>query len=158
DALIALAVITGFGGCKGKPKHSEPANVEQPTGSAAARRQGSDTLNLPELHGALPKSTKPIDKETGTKLSKLSFPGFDLSVRGVTDKAVEVRQLTSDFPKIAATITVATCDNPHPFECIPLNALDKWKEKEAALKEKTLQEILRDQPDTVWQLGNTELD
>ena len=150
-ACIVLAPIVALAACKGKPKHQEPPKtVEQP-------KQGSDELKLPTVHETLPKSTKPIDKATGDKLAKLTFPGFDLSVRGVVDKAVEVRQLTADFPKIAATITVATCDNPHPFECLPTTALDQWKAKEGALKEKMLSETLRDRPETKWELGTTQL-
>ena len=159
---LACCVVV-LAACKGKPKHQEPPkNVEKPaTGSAGDHdMKPAPNLALPPISDApIPKSTKPVDRTTLERLSKKTFEGFGLTVRGVTDKAVEVRLITADFPKIAATVTIATCDNPngHPFTCVPID-LAKWKEKEAALKEKTLQPELRTAPDTVWELGNTELD
>ena len=154
--LVALSILLAISGCKGKPKHQTqaPANVETPTGSAGGDHvmKPAPDLKLPAGDGTRPRqSDKPIDKDTMAKLTKLMFPGFQLSVRGMTDKVVEVRQITVDHPKIAATITIKHC-----FDCIPMDP-GKWKGREDSLKAATVQKELSDKPDFVWELGNTQL-
>lgn len=153
--LVGLSIALAVVGCKGKPKHQAqaPTNVEKPTGSAGDHTmKPAPDLTLPTGDGTRPKqSAKPIDKDTMTKLTKLTFPGFNLSVRGQTDKVMQVRQLTSDHPKIAATITIQQCS-----DCVAMD-LGKWKPREDTLKLATVTEDLRKQPDFVWELGNTQL-
>ncbi len=147
---LFLVLVVAAVGCKGKPKHQAPPNVEQPTGSDDNKERPAPDLKLPSSDGTPPpKSTKPIDAAMIDKLSKMTFPGFQLSVRGHTDNSVELRQLTADHPKIQASISISQC-----LDCVAMD-LEKWKAKEATLKE--LLGELKDKPDVTWELGKTEL-
>jgi hypothetical protein len=151
--LVTLSILLALTACKGKPRHQVPTNVETPTGSAGDHTmKPAPDLKLPTGDGTRPRpSQKPVDKTTLTKLSQLSYPGFQLKLQGITDTVLQVRQLTADHPKLGVTITVKACT-----DCVPMD-VTKWKDKEATLKASLVQEELRGRPDFTWELGNTQL-
>lgn len=153
-SLIALA------GCGSKKEAAKTDTGSGSAGSAVAtpadRSAGSaqaakgNNLTLPKGDGTKPKqTTKALDKTDFEKLSKVAFPGFAPIVRN-KDNQLDVRHATGARPILATTVTIAPC-----FDCLPME-LDKWKAKEAGLK-MLLAEELRDRPDTIWELGTTEL-
>jgi hypothetical protein len=148
--VLICSVLALTPGCKGKPKHQEtPTKVE--TGSAAAKGSGvlqpAPDLVLPKSAGGPPtKTAKPLVKADFEKLEAMTFPGFQMSPRVMTDKYLELRQTTEDHPKIASTLSVEPC-----FDC-PAMDLAKWKERTEALKAHLVPE-LRALPDTVFEVG-----
>ncbi len=121
-------------------------------GSANTGQTGSTEIKLPKLSGTpANKTTKPIDKATTEKLAALEFPGFVKDVRKADDKALDVRHKTTTRPKLGATINAAPCT-----DCIPLE-LAKWQAIANALKAQLLPDELRNRPDTVFELGETEV-
>ena len=127
--LLVLSLCLTATACKGKPKHqAPPANVAAAgsgSGSAASNApKAAPDIALPKSAGGPPvKTANPLDKATMAKLQELTFPGFQLEKRGLTDKLMELRQKTEDHPRIWATVTLTHCT-----ECIPME-LAKWVEK-----------------------------
>jgi hypothetical protein len=152
-AIVSSLVLVA--GCKGKPKHEAPPVAEQPTGSGSGTPvadKPAPAIELPKGTGGPPaKTTKPLDDAVFQKLVKLTYPGFQLDVHARTTDALEIRQKTEDHPKIWATISLAPCKN----DCTPMD-LAKWKEKEDMLKQ-FLSDDLKKAPDTVFEVGNTNL-
>lgn len=161
--VVALSLIA-LSGCKTDKKKAPPqggSSSGSATGSAGSAGSGGVStgdgsasakpadLTLPRGDGTPPlKTEKRLDKAAFDELAKLEVPGFEKAVRN-TDSLFEARFLTPR-PKLATTVTIAPC-----FDCTPM-ALDKWKAKEAALKN-LLAEPLRDRPDTTWEIGAADL-
>jgi hypothetical protein len=139
-------MLSAVAACRDKPKkQAPPTNVE--TAGSNTKSVAPD-LELPHGPGTPPvKTSAPLGAEQLAKLGELSFPRFTLKPRVITDKAMEVRQTTNDFPRIMTTITIVQCTNATAVPCRPME-LDKWKD-EPHLKDILLPE-LRDLPDTVW--------
>ena len=151
--LVVCSIAISVLGCKGKPKHQvPPTNVEVPGGSGSGSApKASPDLVLPRGTGLPPmKTTKPVDLEVFNKLAALKYPGFEPERRG-NDKVLELRQMTTDHPKILTDAVIGPCNN----DCVPMD-LAKWKDKTEALKE-FLAPDLRTAPDTVFEVGQTEL-
>lgn len=155
--LLASALI--LTACKGKPKPQAA-----PPGSGRVETQGSATTNkdipLPHSDGTPPvKTTAPVKPETFKKLSELTFPGWNLDVRGLNDTNVWVYQKTPGSPVIRASIHVWHCDPPKdpPTNCWP-NDPEYYKKRSDEVKKKYLTEKLMAAPDTVWEAGKTEVD
>ena len=151
--VVALAALAA--GCRDKPKRqAPPARAETDPGSGSGDKASPD-LALPAGPGTPPiKTTKPLVKDDFDRLTKLTYPRFAAEVHALNDKIVEVRQTTEDFPKIRAIITMEPCQYHAITECRPLD-LDKWK-ADPKLKE-VVHERLRDLPDTVFEVGKTDL-
>jgi hypothetical protein len=148
--LLALALI--LSACKGKPKPQAA-----PPGSARVETQGSANSNkdipLPHSDGSPPvKTTGPVKPETLKKLSEMTFPGWNLDVRGLTDKHMWVYQKTPGSPVIRASIHIWPCDKDN---CWPID-LDKYKARQDDLK-KYLTDKLKAAPDTQWEVGKTDV-
>jgi hypothetical protein len=152
--LVCIALVAAVG-CRSKPKkQAPPANVET-AGSNAGGMTAAPDLDLPHGPGTPPmKTTAPLTSEQYTKLAELKFPGFGLKPRVISDKGMEVRQITNDFPKIMTTISITPCTNTTIAECHPLE-VDKWKD-DKNLKNILLPE-LRDLPDTIWEVTTNTL-
>lgn len=154
--------MLAFAGCK-TDKTSQPATGSGSAGSAGsgssvAAGSGSagsddmpkgDSIKLPKSDGTPPKkTTKPIEQADADRMIKLDFEGFEKTDR-TGGKTFEVR-LTTSRPRLAVTVTIVPC-----FDCIPMD-LEKWKAKGDAMKV-LLAEELRNLPDTVFELGKTEI-
>jgi hypothetical protein len=145
---VRIAVVVALAlGCKGKPTVQEPPPT---TGSAQPVGSGLHEADLPHGPGTPPNKSMPYNKARGQKLGELTFPGFEVKVRALTDKLLDIRYLTEPRPKIAVTITVQPC-----FACLPMDA-DRWKENLDGLK-LLVQPELRDRPDTDFDVGQTDL-
>jgi len=107
---------------------------------------------LPHSDGSLPvKLPKPIDGSKFAAIEAMKFDGFKVDTHAKTADMLEVRQKTEDHPRIWATINMHACHD----DCWPME-LAKWKEHEPTIK-KLLPEVLQKAPDTVWELGSTQL-
>jgi hypothetical protein len=156
---FVLAIVAAAGACKRDlpAKQEPPANVatpSSPTGSAG----GGGMLALPHGPGTPPlKTAGPLDRATLEKIGEQTFPKFQRKPHGQSDTVVEVRQITEDFPRIMATITIENCnkkERPYLPPCHPMQ-LDQWKD-EPRLKELLLDE-LQHLSDTVWETGMTDV-
>jgi hypothetical protein len=150
--LVLVSVLALAFGCKGKPKHqAPPANAEKPTGSGSTSSKPAADIVLPAGPGTPPnKTTKPLTLDTFKKLSALTFPGFQIELKQLDEKGLELRQKTEDHPKIWMTIMIEPC-----FDCLPME-LPKWLEKKESLKVFLMPEI-KDRPDTDFTVGATDL-
>lgn len=164
-ALLSSSLIIASVGCKtdkkpaaaqtgsaaGSATGSAAAKPGTETGSAAGSAQASKpgTITLPKGDGTPAKKTaKALTPEEFEKLSTLEYPGFEKVILN-KGNGVDVRQITTR-PRLATTITITPC-----FDCVPID-LDKWKAKEESLKQ-LLAEPLRKLPDTIWEMGKTEV-
>ncbi|MBA3454944.1 MAG: hypothetical protein H0T42_17780 [Deltaproteobacteria bacterium] len=155
--LVSVIALAGCGSKKEPATRTDTGSGSAGSGSAVAKPTvGPETsapkannLALPKGDGTPPKqSAKALDQAAFEKLAKHELPGFTPIVRNVKNQ-LDVRHVTQR-PVLATTVTIAPC-----FDCLPME-LDKWKAKEAGLK-MLLVEELRDRPDTIWELGTTEL-
>ena len=132
-------------------KPSEPT-AGSGSGSAAPTAGEPDkraAIELPKPDGTpLKKRETQLDQAGFDELAKVEVPGFEKKVRNQSG-GLDVR-FSTPRPKLAVTVTVAPC-----FDCTPIE-LEKWKAKEATLKQLLIEE-LRDRPDTIWELGQTEV-
>ena len=111
-------------------------------------------LELPHGPGTPPDRTKgPLSADAIKRMRALSFPGFATEQRGV-DQSIVMESVTYDHPKITATVQIRPCSD----QCRPMK-LDVWKDPklDTTLKE-FLGQPLREASDTVWEVGDTELD
>lgn len=147
--LASLASLLAFAGCKDKPKHqAPPPNIG--SASVPAGKKATPDLVLPRGDGTPPKkTTTPLTKADFERLSKIEYPGFDLDVRQVGDKVVELRYKTKDHPRLWAVVTIQPC-----LDCIPME-LDKWKAKTEELK--VTLAGLKDEPDVTFEVGETNI-
>ncbi len=128
---------------------SEPAAGSGSAAPAAGEPAKRDAIELPKPDGTpLKKRETQLDQAGFDELAKVEVPGFEKKVR-TQSGGLDVR-FTTPRPKLAVTVTVAPC-----FDCTPIE-LEKWKAKEATLKQLLIEE-LRDRPDTIWELGQTEV-
>jgi len=161
---VAFVALIALAGCK-TDKTSSPATGSGSAGSGSAGSGSSvavgsgsagsndvpkgDTIKLPKGDGTPPKkTTKPIEQADADRMIKLDYEGFQKTDR-TAGKTFEVR-LTTSRPRLAVTVTVTPC-----FDCIPMD-LEKWKAKGDAMKV-LLAEELRNLPDTIFELGKTDL-
>jgi len=156
-AFLVIALV----GCK-TDKTQQPTTGSGSAGSSTGSNavgSGSDVgsggvgkgdaIKLPKSDGTPPKkTTTAIVQADVDRMAKLDWEGFQKTDR-TSGKAFEVR-LTTSRPRLAVTVTVAPC-----FDCVPMD-LEKWKAKGDAMKG-LLAEELRNLPDTVFELGKTEL-
>jgi hypothetical protein len=167
-ALLSSSLILASVGCKtdkkpaggqtgsaaaGSATGSAAATPAPQTGSAAAGSAEAstkpETITLPKGDGTPAKKTaKAFTPEELEKLGALQYPGFEKVILN-KGKGLDVRQITAR-PRLATTITITPC-----FDCVPIE-LDKWKAKEESLKQ-LLAEELRNLPDTIWEMGKTEV-
>lgn len=153
--LVILSVLALAAGCKDKPaaKQTPPANAGSAAGSAGSAKGpvAAPDLKLPHSDGTPPKkTTAPLTKADFERLAKLEYPGFLAEVRTVGEKVFDVRQKTKDHPRLWAVVVIKPC-----LDCLPME-LDKWKAKEAEIKQINL-EGLKDVPGVEWEMGETSL-
>jgi len=130
------------------PTHARPGLAAVAKGQVHPRKGG---LVVPAPSGTPPAHTRgPLSAATLERLSQLTFPDFTARVDHVNDKALQVRHLTDDDPRIAVTINVAHCT-----DCLPMD-LARWQARKPVL-EQLLAPQLRDAPDTTFELGTTDL-
>lgn len=148
---IVAALFLAFG-CKGKPKHQAPPKTTEVVGSAAGSGvKAAADIVLPVGPGTPPdKTTKPIPLETFKKLGAMTFPGFQIELRGLDEHGITIRQKTEDHPKIWSETEITPCT-----DCTPID-LAKWQAKKDALKQFILP-LLKDRPETEFTIGETEL-
>jgi hypothetical protein len=147
--LVLLVAIAGAVACKDKPSKQAPPTTAETPGKGSGPTAAPD-LDLPHGPGTPPlRTTAPLTEAQLAKLTELKFSRFTTKPHGQSDKYVEVRQITNDFPRIMTTITVHPCTNKVQPPCLPMQ-LDKWKD-EPRLKDIFAAE-LRDLPDTKWQV------
>ena len=159
--LLALALVAACG--KGKPTNQDPA----PTGSAgsagsAVARSGSGSaetptaapdVTLPASTGTPPNKAKALDAATLKKLMEMTFPGWTNKPMELTEKALIVRQVTATAPKLSVTVFARACA-VDPTACLPMDP-EKWK-ADAKFND-TLLGKLKGAPDTVFEVGATDL-
>lgn len=163
--VVALLSVIALVGCKTDKTQPPAATGSGSAGSAVVAKAGSgsaaagsadpnalpkgETIKLYKGDGTPPKkTTKPIDQADFERLGKLDFAGFEKQDRTM-GKSFEVR-LTTPKPRLAVTATITPC-----FDCLPMD-LAKWQAKGDAMK-LLLAEELRSLPDTIFELGKTEL-
>jgi hypothetical protein len=154
--VSALITISGCG--KSKPKDQEaPSNAENlgsgppPTPPVATRTR----IQLPAPTNKPPiKTTAVLDQAQMDKVGEPNFNGWDKIPHGGKDGKVEVRHSTTDHPKLMVIVKVDPCKDA----CTPID-LAKWQDatKQDALKLSLLGQGLVAAPDTVWDLGQTQL-
>jgi hypothetical protein len=155
-ALLLLAVSCG----KGKPTPSnqtgsaDSAKTNDPSKGSLVPQPGSNVapdIVLPHGPGTPPIKDKPVDGAKIKALSQLTFAGFNLDPKRVTDNALEVTQRTDSRPRLQATVFIEPCKD----RCTAID-LDKWKAKGDTLKV-FLMPDLRTAADTTFEVGQTEL-
>lgn len=166
-AFLSSSLLIVSAGCKtdkkAAPQTTGSAAAGSATGSAAGSATGSATaangsadasgkpapITLPKGDGTPAKKTaKALTPEEFEKLANLEYPGFEKVILN-KGNGVDVRQITAR-PRLATTITITPC-----FDCVPIE-LEKWKAQEESLKQ-LLAEPLRKAPDTIWEMGQTEV-
>ncbi|MDX2087483.1 MAG: hypothetical protein SFX73_06525 [Kofleriaceae bacterium] len=166
-ALLSSSLIIASVGCKTDKKPTPGPSAGSAAGSATGSASGSAAakpitdngsaeasgkpapITLPKGDGTpAKKTTKALTPEEFAKLGDLEFPGFEKVILN-KGNGVDVRQITQR-PRLATTMTITPC-----FDCVPIE-LEKWKAKEETLKQ-LLAEPLRKLPDTIWEMGKTEV-
>jgi hypothetical protein len=163
-AVVFLGAVLASG-CKDKPKTqpvgpatgdgsgssgSEP-KLRQRVPNAGPKEPKANVLDLPKSSKTPPlKTQKTLTKPELEKLSLLDYPGWKRDVRYLGDDTLEVRYKTEARPILGVTVIAGKC-----FDCLPM-VLAKWKPKHDALKAMLVPE-LRDHPETIFELGETQL-
>lgn len=136
--LVVLAIA--LAACKGKPKHKPPPeNLRQIDPNAKASvTPSSETpdLVLPKGNDKPPvKTTEALPLKKLLELQQLTWKGFKAEPHAINPtKGMEVRHITDDKPKIAATVTVAPCSAESVLgACSPMT-VPAWQAREAELK------------------------
>lgn len=149
-AVLSLASLLAAAGCKDKPKRQNPPENLGPTAQAGSGKRPAPDLPLPKSDGTPPKKTAaPLGKADFERLSKLEYPGFELDVRQLGEKVLELRYRTKDRPKLWAVVTIQPC-----LDCLPME-LDKWKAKTEELK--VTLAGLKDEPNVTFEVGEAKL-
>ena len=155
QSIIALVAL---GACKGRPKH-EPAPANAQVGSAKA--PPAPDIVLPHSDGSpIKPTTAKLDAATLQRLQALTFQSFQAKPHGLNGDhgMMEIQQRTADHPAIWAVITITSCaDNITMPSCLPME-LAKWSSEPRYSELKSILPAgLRAQPDTVFEVGATEL-
>jgi hypothetical protein len=127
-----------------------------------ATHAGSSTEAAAPAHVKLPRSprtpphqtTAPLDRAELERLSALEFTDFEREVLPSSPPRTRVQYLTATRPKLAVTVTIEPCDvGPtarHP--CVPME-LPAWQARLGDLRMQALNPVLRNRPDTRFDLG-----
>lgn len=150
-ALVSVLILASAAACKkGKPNPGAapaPTKVETNANSSAAT-----DIELPHGPGTPPiKTTKHIDPAVLKKMSEMKFPSFNADVRAVNERNMWVYQKTVDRPIVRASIRVWPCDGCWPME------LAKWQEQKDQVKKNYMTELLANDPNTKFEIGETDL-
>ncbi|HVK85622.1 MAG TPA: hypothetical protein VM513_15990 [Kofleriaceae bacterium] len=145
----ASTAQTGSGATAGPAASSGSATAGSGSAGSGAASTKPAAITLPKGDGTPAKqTTKPLTPPEFDKLAELEYPGFEKVLLN-KGNGVDVRHITPR-PRLATTVTITPC-----FDCVPME-LEKWKAKEASLKA-LLAEELRNLPDTIWEMGKTEV-
>ncbi len=155
-----LLLVIALTACKGKPvSHGAGSGSSAAVGSASMgalvpqkSKDVAPDIVLPHSDGSAPiKTTAPLTADKLKTLSDMQFAGFLRSPRAVGDTSLEIEHKTDSRPRVMALVSISTCGSA----CTPMD-LDAWKPKTDELKKATLG-ALADVPDTVFELGATEV-
>jgi hypothetical protein len=149
-AIVSVLILASAAGCKkGKPNPgAAPAATKVETNANAA----AAGFDLPKLTGTPPiKLDHHIDPAVLKKMSELKFNGFNADVRAVNERNLWVYQKTIDRPIVRASIRVWPCEG-----CWPID-LAKWQEKKEEVKRAYMTELLANDPNTKFEMGETDL-
>ena len=120
---------------------------------ARARIDWTDRDQVAKAVGTPPKkTTKPLDKATIERLAELEFRASrTMSARRLT-RSLDVRHDTTTRPRLGATVN----DRTPCLDCIPWSSTSGRRSTEE-LKATAALRGLRNRPDTVFEVGETEL-
>ena len=149
-ALVAFSI-----GCKERqvaPAAQPGSGTATAAADAAGVASGSapkdpQVLELPKLSGKPPAKTKTKHTQAEyEKLGKLEYPGWKRDLRRALPNVLDVVHTTEQRPKISVRVTMSAC-----VKCLPMD-VEKWRAEKESLRQ-TLQQELRDKPDTVFEIG-----
>lgn len=132
--------------CKDKPVAEAP----KPGSASAIALDGPQAIGIPKVSGTPPVKGKPLDGAKAKQLSERDIDGWTRTVRVADDKGLELHYTTKTRPTFVVSVSIARC-----FDCLAMQ-LDKWLAKSDALRSLLATE-LRDHPDTLWELGMTDV-
>jgi hypothetical protein len=154
---VSLTIVAALVACqKSKPSKIEeaPTNAETPTPGPSPLANRT-RIALPPVSGKPPiKTTGVLDQEMMNKIGEPSFEGWEKIPHGGLNGHVQVRHETKEHPIVRVEITIDPCKDA----CTPME-LAKWQDstKQVEIKTKLLTQKLAAAPDTVWDLGQTQL-
>ena len=163
--LVVFLSVALIAGCKNRsadPQATPGSNVGSGSAPATGSGSGSATasagsgsdshpIKLPKGDGTPPKkSTGKLDQAMSNRLAALDFEGFKKDIRFSGDNVLEVRHNTIDRPTLGLTINAGAC-----VDCPPMD-LEKWKARSESIKQLFPKE-LRDRSDSIWEMGQTEV-
>jgi hypothetical protein len=149
--FVIFCGLTLVAGCKGKASTQASAGAGSGSGQGSGSGSGSGApLTVPKADGSPPRKSPSITRPVVEKLKAMEFPGFVKMIRDATDNTIEIRYRTQARPLLSIEVTAGPC-----FKCVPM-ALAAWKSEEPRLKALIPAEI-RERPDTVFELGATQL-
>jgi hypothetical protein len=148
--LVLLAAVASCKGAPPAPQDPPPVPAKSGSNAVSPPAPANDDPPVPPSNSKPIAKSAPYSLDTGKKLAELKFPGFELKVRGTTEKGFEVRHLTEKHPKIAVTVSILPC-----FNCTEMS-VEKWKSQTDGLK-LLVQPELRDRPETDFEVGEVNL-
>lgn len=120
--------------------------------TSPAKRTTVD-IKLPALSGKPPiKTTAPMDQALADKLVALRFDEFTVEMTPYPD-SIAIRQRASLRPRMSVNISIGRCGSVNPCRKMELAA---WEADRAKLLQ-AVDPVLRDRPDSVFELTSREL-
>ncbi|MEO8550613.1 MAG: hypothetical protein ABI678_11590 [Kofleriaceae bacterium] len=155
SVLLVIALVIPSVACKGKPKHKPPPPNLGPIDPNAKPSVTPNTelpdLVLPHGTGKPVKTTEALPLKKLLELQQLTWKGFKAEPHAINPaKGMEVRHITNDKPKIAATVTVAPCTAESVLGPCVASTLPAWQALEAELKKMIPTEI---RPSAKFEIG-----
>ena len=120
-----------------------PAETAPPPAAAATQVQLPRSADAP-----VTRTTRPLDRTQLDRLAAIEFPDFEREDRGGFPGLAEFRHTTRTRPRLAVTVTVATCAAPRTCRAMDLAA---WTARRDELM-RGLPEALRHRPDTRFEI------
>lgn len=156
--LAALALV---GGCKTERK-DPPAPPPVPSAGTPGSAAGSAVathVTLPRSPATPPRpTTGPLDRAELDRLAAFAFPDFERDLLPSPAPQIRVQHLTATRPKLAVTVTIGPCETgPEANQPCVAMALPAWQARLDELRAESLNQALRDRPDTRFELGARDL-
>jgi len=158
SAALAVAALLA-GGCKADPRDSQalPPAAAQPgdsVGSAAGSAVATH-VKLPRSPATPPRATtRPLDRAELDRLAAFEFADFEHEVISADAQRLRVRHLTASRPKLAVAVAIERCASEPQANppCLAMELAD-WQPRTSELRAQSLPPVLRDRPDTQFELG-----